>query len=272
MSTTCPNCHRCIADGSLFCGACGGKLVSSPDVRTVAMSAGAVPYPAVSRATLTAAQRQTVTTRMAKFGGATVAMPIAGMHQNSSQREHVFLLIDVSGSMGAYFQGAVTKREAATRAAQALLQHKDPNDEIGIIAFDDRAKLLLPLRPLHLCRQQAMAVLEQVPDGGGTDIPAGLKLASKSFNYHQQGVVRRVVLLTDGYGGDPRGIAADMKSRGVVIDTVGVGAAAQRDDVDEPLLKEIASTIQGQNRYRFLSSLDQLVGHYTILSGKTAVC
>jgi Mg-chelatase subunit ChlD len=272
MSTTCPNCRRCVADGSLFCGACGGTLAAScADARTVAMSRASVQPRSPQRSALTDAQRQTLTERMSRFAGHTIAMQVPGMHHDSSQREHVFLLIDVSGSMCSRFQGAVTKQEAASRAAQALLQHKDPNDEIGIIAFDDRAMPLMSLRPLHRCRQRAMTILDEMPEGGGTDISVALKLASKSFNYRQQDVVCRVVLLTDGCGGNPRSIAAEMKARGVVIDTVGVGADAQRNDVDEALLKEIASTIQGQNRYRFLSGLDELVGHYTILAGKTAV-
>lgn len=272
MSTTCPNCRRCVADGSLFCGACGATLAAScADARTVAMSRASVQPRHPQEASLTDAQRQTLTERMSRFAGHTIAMQVPGMHHDSSQREHVLIVGDVSGSMGSRFHKNCSKRQAAGLAGQAMIRHKDPHDQVGIIAFESEAELLLPITPLFRCAGQADAILENMPDGGGTDIPKALECAEAAFDWSLRGVVRRIVLLTDGCGGDPRGIARDLKDRGVVIDTVGIGANANRSDVDERLLRAVASTIQGQLRYRFLTSLDDLVGHYTILAGKTAV-
>lgn len=54
----------------------------------------------------------------------------------------------------------------------------------------------------------------------------------------------------------------------VVIDVVGIGPAAT--EVNEELLREVASVVQGQARYRFIRDSRTLVAHYTQLASKTA--
>ena len=98
----------------------------------------------------------------------------------------------------------------------------------------------------------------------------GLRIARDAFDWHRKSVVRRIILLTDGHGGDPMETAEDLKSRGVVIDVVGVGRAPGA--VDETLLHQVASVIEGETRYRFIKDQKTLVDHYTQLANKTAVC
>ncbi|MGD2111192.1 MAG: VWA domain-containing protein, partial [Phycisphaerae bacterium] len=86
----------------------------------------------------------------------------------------------------------------------------------------------------------------------------------------RNGVVRRIVLLTDGCGGHPIRTAQDLKSRGVVIDVIAVGHS--EEEVNVKLLKKIASTVDGELRYRFIKDQQTLVAHITQLGGKTAVC
>lgn len=87
------------------------------------------------------------------------------------------------------------------------------------------------------------------------------------FDWSRNDVVRRIVLLTDGHGGEPLRTAEDLKSRGVVIDVIGVGSNPSR--VDEKLLRKVASVIEGETRYRFIKDQQTLVGHYTQLANKT---
>ena len=89
------------------------------------------------------------------------------------------------------------------------------------------------------------------------------------FDWQRQDVVRRIVLLTDGEGGDPLAMADELKSRGVVIDCIGIGPEPSK--VNESLLRQVASVIQGQCRYRFIKDSRTLIQHYTMLAGKTAV-
>lgn len=78
----------------------------------------------------------------------------------------------------------------------------------------------------------------------GTDIDAGLKVADQALQWHRFSVVRRIILLTDGQGGYPLQTAESLKQRGVVIDAIGVGD--QPSDVDEKLLRAVASVVQGE--------------------------
>jgi hypothetical protein len=88
------------------------------------------------------------------------------------------------------------------------------------------------------------------------------------FDWHRAGVVRRVVLETDGHGGNPLQTAEYMKQNGVVIDVVGIGE--HPSGVDEKLLKKVASVVEGELRYRFIKDHRTLVAHYTQLANKTA--
>ncbi len=74
-------------------------------------------------------------------------------------------------------------------------------------------------------------------------------------------------MLTDGQGGEPLATAERLKSRGVVIDVIGVGKTPS--DVNEPLLKKVASNIQGELHYRFIKDHQSLIAHYTQLAHKT---
>lgn len=75
-------------------------------------------------------------------------------------------------------------------------------------------------------------------------------------------------MMTDGHGGNPAKIAADLKSQGVVIDVIGVGKSPRK--VNEKVLRQIASTVEGELRYRFIRDQATLVAHYTGLAMKTA--
>ena len=66
------------------------------------------------------------------------------------------------------------------------------------------------------------------------------------FDWRRNDVVRGIILLTDGHGGHPLRTADDLKSRGVVIDVIGIGPSPSA--VDEKLLKKVASVIEGESR------------------------
>jgi len=199
----------------------------------------------------------------------TAIMP-QGFH---AQREETAVVMDISGSMSSPYDGRYTKLEAAIRAKTNMILHKeqiDPEDEIGIVTFNHKSETLLPLSPISTHKQQIISILQALTVNGGTDINEGLKAARDLFDWSRNGVVRRIVLLTDGCGGHPIRTAQDLKSRGVVIDVIGVGDSPAT--VDERLLKKVASVVDGELRYRFIKDQQTLVAHMTSLGGKTAVC
>ena len=79
---------------------------------------------------------------------------------------------------------------------------------------------------------------------------------------------RRIIMLTDGehnQGGSPVEIASRLKNAGVVIDCIGIGGSPE--DVDEELLKQIASrNPDGSVRYCFIGDQSQLLRKYQTLA------
>ena len=195
----------------------------------------------------------------------------AGFSTNRNQRELIYLVIDVSGSMTDVYQGNKNKLQAAIEAAVALVEEKariDASDEIGVINFDDMANCILPHCPVNSHKSKIINAIRSLSICGGTDQAEGLSCADEHFDWNRKNVVRRIELLTDGHGGDPVPVAETLKSRGVIIDAIGVGEYP--DDVNEAELRQVASTIQGQIRYRFIKDSQTLNKVFTQLAAKTS--
>jgi len=210
--------------------------------------------------------------RTAFGAGASLVGVSSGPTHQTDQQEDTFLVNDVSGSMADEFDRGVSKIEALCRAAVNLVLQKhqiDPRDRVGAIAFDDRAELRMELARLGDQKQALIRALQALEANGGTDITAGLVLAQEQFDWNRHDIVRRIVLLTDGQDdGDPVPTADDLKRQGVVIDVIGIGASPAQ--VKEKLLKRVASTIEGELRYRFIKDHRTLVSHFTQLATKTS--
>ncbi len=267
MNPNCPNCNLARSPGSRFCPGCGTALDATMiQGRTVVMRTQTGSPPVRGFDTKTVIDRA----RASFDAGTVVHSPVTAVSEARDQPEDTQLVVDHSGSMGDEFDSNVTKLEAAIRSCVNLVANKyqiDPSDRISVIVFDDRAKLLRGLSPLHSQKREIIQAIQSVTIGGGTNIDLGLKKAGKHFDWSRQGTVRRIVLLTDGEGGDPRATAEHLKSRGVVIDVIGIGP--EPGEVNEDLLREIASTLNGQPRYRFIKDHRTLVQHHTQLANKT---
>jgi len=241
--------------------------------RTV-IAAGHVPVPPATQAMAPMSQGQvnTIVQRAQQaFGDSSVVMPSQMNTTTMNQREHTVFVNDISGSMSGAYDGGMSKLDASKRACVTMVLNKaqiDSNDEIGLVSFNHRAQHLLSLCPIHLHKPQIIQAIQSLMVNGGTDINEGLKATRDTFDWMRNDVVKRIVLLTDGHGGHPLRTAEDLKGRGVVLDVIGVGD--HPSNVDEKLLKKVASIIEGENRYRFIKDQQTLVAHYTELANKTA--
>ena len=270
MVTQCPKCRLACSQDSRFCEECGTDLRSGPAPmgQTVKMTSVPPPLPG------TGAPRPSV---FVPLSGSPSQVILARETARRSytvggQREHCTLVTDHSGSMGEMYDGRMNKLEAAIRADIALIVEKaqlDSHDEIGLVVFDDQAEVIHSLAPLHSHRVSLIKAAESCTVSGGTDIREGLDKAAGLFNWSSNGIVRRIVLLTDGHGGHPLSLARDLKSRGVIIDVVGVGPNPRQ--VDEKLLRKVASVVQGELRYRFITDSRTLCRTYAGLATKTRV-
>jgi len=254
-------------DHARFCQGCG-SLLSATTVqnRTVILA------PAPPHITPVAIDAQTILQKVRQtFDGHPSVHRTRAIGGNSIvQREHTILVIDRSSSMNEAYDGSTTKLEAAIRAAVVLICNKaqiDAQDEIGIVAFNSQAELLMDLQPIVSHKRQMIQLLQSLTPENGTDIDKGLITADDTFRWNEPNVVRRIVLKTDGEGGDPLATAEALKSQGVVIDIIGIGDHPK--NVNEKLLKKMASIVEGQLRYRFIKDQQTLVAHYTQLANKT---
>jgi len=176
------------------------------------------------------------------------------------------LVIDVSGSMleddwkPTRLDGA---KEAAITFARRLLQEQ-PNARVAIVVFACKAKLACEITTVSGSSKIGQKI-DQTDVGGSTNMYAGLKVALGLFGNH--GRTCQVVLLTDGHntGKNPEKLAERLKEF-AIIECVGIGGSP--GDVDESLLKQIASSQpDGRKRYRWIGQKDQLVKHFHKLAG-----
>jgi len=261
MSKPCVQCQTANADQAIYCHSCGTVLAGTADGRTVV----APPAPFLRQGKPPGAVCMPAPHTLSPTGWTPV--PLVG----AQQREHTILVTDTSGSMGEVYDGSHSKLEASQRAEVSLVVNKaqiDPMDEIGLARFDEMAQLVFPISPISTRRKEIIQAIQSLQAGGGTDINEGLKVARDAFDWSRSDVVRRIVLLTDGMGGHPLRTAQELKSRGVIIDVIGVGADPS-SGVDEKLLRKLASVVQGELRYRFLKDQQTLVDHVTQIANKT---
>ena len=255
MNLICPKCRTSSPAGASFCHACGAILAATTqDGRTIAIFPG---------------QPQPGSPPIGSGHTRAGLLPGAG---TSVQRELSVLVNDVSPSMEEECDHGIDKHEAAKRAAIQFVLEKaqiDANDEVALVCFAEFGRIVHPLSPLATHRRTIIQTIQSFQIEPDTNINEGLKAADSALDWGRRNVTRRIVLLTDGQGGNPLRTAESLKSRGVVIDVIGVGPNPSQ--VDEKLLRHVASTVGGELRYRFIKDHKTLLGHYTQIAGKTLV-
>ena len=141
----------------------------------------------------------------------------------------LMLVLDRSGSM------AGPKMDLAKEAARATAEALGHEDRIGVIAFDNMPRSVVPLQRAGN-RYRISTRIDGIAPGGGTHIYPALQMAATDLE-HVRAKVKHVILLSDGQA--PRnGIDAlvrQMRRSGVTVTAVGVG-----DEVDRGLLEVIA--------------------------------
>ncbi len=226
-------------------------------------------------------------------------LDFANRVQSNNASETLITLIDLSPSMD-IADWKPSRKAGAITANKELIKVKlknHPNDKMGIIGFGASAKLLhAPVRISKGTQSLQRALVN--PDASyGTNFTAALVLAERCFegkvnqqssnfiakmlseiflesnnNKHQpakdDSSLKRIILLTDGeHNGSvsPLAMASKLKAAGVIIDCIGIGGSPA--DVDEKLLKQIASVNpDGSIRYCFIGDQQQLLRKYQSLA------
>lgn len=209
------------------------------------------------------------------------------------QARDTYIIQDESGSMG-YADFRPNRLTGGKEAAITYVKVRtalSAQDRIALIGFDTEARVVLPLISIQKI-DKIIEAISRFAVQGGTDIAVGLTAVLKLlqplsrlkteltaiFNpsrliwgAEENDVQRenRILLLTDGRGGCPLRVAEKLKTQHeVIIDVVGIGG--RREEVDELLLKEVATTDHEGNHYRFIGDAQTLKDHYQTLA--TGLC
>ena len=167
----------------------------------------------------------------------------------------LMLVIDKSGSMTDGMFGTTRlelAKEAAMRAAEVLT----PNDQVGVIAFDDAAKWVVNLQKV----EDVEAIQNQIGTirpGGGTAFFTALYEATYAL-MNAQAQQKHIIFLTDGEAGDTGylQLCDIMQQNDITLTTVAVGSGA-----DQATLRTLAQ--QGGGRAYAANEFDNLPKIFT---------
>lgn len=175
-------------------------------------------------------------------------------------RRVVNLIMDHSGSM-AFMHGEQQKMEMAIESGVrtvASLYRRDPCIEVVVIQFDGSADIVVPVTPLDQDYDGIVRAIQGINIGGDTDQGAAMSLSEQVLMplVTQGQAAGNIVFMTDGNGGDPLPAANRLKAAGVVIGVTGFGM--NENEVNERLLRQVASEFNGAPMYEFARSKSQL--------------
>ena len=152
------------------------------------------------------------------------------------------LVIDKSTSM----KGERMNIVKAT--AQRILNQLEPGDVLSIVAFSDRAEVIIPpSRDIDRNKMNARVSLMQT--GGGTEMFYGLqKGVEMVLRNHRSSTINHIILITDGhtYGDEEKclELAEQIKSHGVTISALGIG-----QEWNERFLDKLAGKTGGSSMF-----------------------
>ena len=183
---------------------------------------------------------------------------LQGRSIDPGQRKDATLIfaIDVSGSMAREDRLGMVKR-----ALQLLVDELNPADEVGIVVYGNRGRVVL--EPTSGDNKDAiMSAVRSLTSGGSTYVEDGLKLAYKlageQARKERPGRITRVLLLSDGVGNVGRTGAdsilrqiRDNVEEGVTLTTVGFGMGNYNDVLMERLAND------GDGSYYYIDSLTE---------------
>lgn len=132
-------------------------------------------------------------------------------------------------------------------AARHVVGQMNPADAFGLVAFNDRAEVIIPSQPVRDADTIKSAIM-QVEARGGTEMAQGLALGLQEIERPKLNGVNRLVLLTDGrtYGDEHACVelARRAQRRGVGLTALGVGT-----EWNEDLLETMTAGTNSRTQY-----------------------
>jgi len=155
------------------------------------------------------------------------------------------VVLDRSGSMS----GA--KIEKARQAAMEVVDQLAPEDMFSLIAYSDRAEVVVPAQEVE-DKELLKTRISQIHPGGRTALYAGVQAGAAQVEKHLSAErINRVILLSDGLANvgpsstaDLQNLGRTLSERGIAVTTIGVG-----DDYNEDLMAGLAQASDANYYY-----------------------
>ena len=230
---------------------------------------------------------------------------IVDLDGRNGRPERLMLVLDNSPSME-LSDWEPSRLAGAIEASEALMAakaKKHPNDRVGIIGFNKKARTICPPKVVSRGIEDLQDGLRRMTTKSFTNITAGLAEAGRHLvDDDKLGIVRksagmlgrlskqllsgklpspidpppegreilRIVLLSDGAhnkGSSPVFLADKLKTAGVIIDCIAIGA--ELEDFDTECLEAIASRNgDGSPRYCYIGDKSGLIKKFEDLSNR----
>ncbi len=154
----------------------------------------------------------------------------------------IVFVLDSSGSMGGSVLGSArSQQQIANEAAALAVGSLDSKDLVGVISFNNRARLVVPLRE-NTDPDSTVAAIRSIASGGGTNLGPAMQLAREQLS-GVEAKLRHVIVLSDGRSQNETALAplaAQMFDEGIRVTTIAVG-----DSSDAETMRQIAEQGHG---------------------------
>ena len=162
-------------------------------------------------------------------------------------------VIDVSGSMA-----MENRLELVKRALTLLVAQLRPGDEVAIVVYGSRARIVLPHTGIE-GREEILAAIHSLTPDGVTNAEEGLRLGySLALRNAKIGGINRVILCSDGVANvgetGPDAILRKIRSHveeGITLTTIGFGMGNYNDILMEQLANK------GNGSYAYVDTLNE---------------
>lgn len=162
-------------------------------------------------------------------------------------------VIDVSGSMDMENRLGLVKQ-----ALSLLVEQLRPGDEVGIVVYGSRARVVLPHTGIE-ARGEILAAINSLQTEGATNAEGGLRMGySLALQNARSGSINRVILCSDGVANVGRTGAKDILreirayvQEGITLSTIGFGMGNYND----VLMEQLANS--GNGSYAYVDRIDE---------------
>jgi Ca-activated chloride channel family protein len=178
-----------------------------------------------------------------------------GDAQKTRPGQAVQVVLDRSGSMSG------ERLQSAKFSLLKLIDRLAPQDSFGLVAFDDQALVIAPMRTMADHDLAALKkVIRDMNTGGQTDLSAGYFMGLRELSRANTNNGATLLLISDGHANagikDPAELAAvatKHATSNITTSSIGIG-----NGYDEKILEAIARGGSGQHRFAY--SIDEAIG------------